>query len=108
MKFLPIRKPRTGVERLTALTRSNGLSRVEEKTIDCTYAFLGGGGCSIVTATPAAQLNVPISASPLALLYEYARCPTTRASCTESPTQWTSSALTYGRKLFDVKFKKAI
>jgi len=75
MKFLLIRKPRAGAERPTSkMIRAHKeyvLSRVKDKTIDCTYAFLGGGGCSIVNADSAEQLNERIFAAPLALFYEY-------------------------------------
>jgi hypothetical protein len=75
MKFLLIRKPRPGAERPTSkMIRDHKeyvLSSVKDKTIDCTYAFLGGGGCSIVNAESAEQLNERIFASPLALFYEY-------------------------------------
>jgi hypothetical protein len=75
MKFLLIRRPRAGAERPTSkMIRTHKeyvLSKVKDKSIDCTYAFLGGGGCSIVNADSAEQLNEQIFASPLALFYEY-------------------------------------
>ena len=75
MKFLLIRKPRVSAERPTSqMIRAHKeyvLSRLKDKTIDCTYAFLGGGGCSIVNADSTEQLNQRIFASPLALFYEY-------------------------------------
>ena len=75
MKFLLIRRPRAGAERPTSkMLRAHKeyvLSKVKDKSIDCTYAFLGGGGCSIVNADSAEQLNQQIFASPLAFFYEY-------------------------------------
>lgn len=75
MKFLLIRRPRAGAERPTSKDirahKDYVLSKVKDKSIDCTYAFLGGGGCSIVNADSAEQLNAQIFAAPLALFYEY-------------------------------------
>jgi hypothetical protein len=75
MKFLLIRKPRVGAERPTAQAiraqRDYVLGKVKEGVIDCTYAFLGGGGCSIVNAESAEKLNGDMFAGPMALFYEY-------------------------------------
>jgi hypothetical protein len=75
MKFLLIRKPRPGAERPTSqmirAQKDYVQSRVKDKSIDCTYAFVGGGGCAIVNADSAEDLNQRIFASPLALFYEY-------------------------------------
>lgn len=75
MKYLLIRKPRVGAERPTAQTirahKDYVLGRVKEGVIDCTYAFVGGGGCSIVNADSPESLNEQIFSSPMARFYEY-------------------------------------
>jgi len=75
MKFLLIRRPRVGAERPTAQTirahKEYVLGKVKEGVIDCTYAFVGGGGCSIINADSAERLNEQLFAGPLARFYEY-------------------------------------
>jgi hypothetical protein len=76
MKFLVIRKWRTGtgmtptVEMIRA-HKEVVLSAVKRGDADCTYAFLGGGGCSIQNAKSAEELNQRLMGSPLALFYEF-------------------------------------
>jgi hypothetical protein len=38
---------------------------------DCVYAFLGGGGCAILNADSAEELNQRLMGSPLGLFYEF-------------------------------------
>lgn len=75
MKFLLIRKPRPGVERPTSQAiraqKEYVLGKVKEGVVDCTYAFVGGGGCSIINADSADKLNEQLFGGPLALFYEY-------------------------------------
>ncbi len=75
MRYLLIRKPRVGVERPTAQTiraqKEYVLGKVKEGLVECTYAFLGGGGCSIVNADSPEKLNEQLFGGPMALFYEY-------------------------------------
>ena len=75
MKYLLIRKPRVGAERPTAQTirahKDYVLGKVKEGAADCTYAFVGGGGCSIINAESTEKLNEQLFAGPMALFYEY-------------------------------------
>jgi muconolactone delta-isomerase len=83
MKFLVVRKPRFGTGRLaTARLIREQKQRVAEAikagTIDCIYAFPGGGGnVLIVNADSAEQLNERIMATPLFLYSEYEIRPLT-------------------------------
>ena len=75
MKFLLIRRPRAGAERPTSQAiraqKEYVLGKVKEGVVDCTYAFVGGGGCSIINADSADRLNEQLFGGPLALFYEY-------------------------------------
>ncbi len=75
MKYLLIRKPRVGTERPTAQTiraqKDYVLGKVKEGLVECTYAFVGGGGCSIVSADSPEKLNEQLFGGPMALFYEY-------------------------------------
>jgi hypothetical protein len=75
MKYLLIRKPRAGAERPTAATiraqKEYVLGKLKEGVVDCTYAFVGGGGCSIINADSAEKLNEQLFGGPMALFYEY-------------------------------------
>ena len=75
MKFLLIRRPRPGAERPTSQAiraqKEYVLGKVKEGVVDCTYAFVGGGGCSIINADSADRLNEQLFGGPLALFYEY-------------------------------------
>lgn len=75
MKFLLIRRPRAGAERPTSQAiraqKEYVLGKVKEGIVDCTYAFVGGGGCSIINADSADRLNEQLFGGPLALFYEY-------------------------------------
>ena len=76
MKFLVIRKPRTGTGmRPTAeMVRAHKevvLSVVKRGDADCAYAFLGGGGFSIQNTNSAEDLNQRLMGSPLGLFYEF-------------------------------------
>lgn len=61
MKFLLIRKPRVGAQPPTAPTiraqKEYVLGLVKKGVVDCAYAFVGGGGCSIVNAESHEKLN---------------------------------------------------
>jgi hypothetical protein len=76
MKFLLIRKPRMG----TGMTPTSDMVRAHKETVlgalkrgeaDCVYAFVGGGGCSILNANSAEELNERLMSSPMALFYEF-------------------------------------
>lgn len=73
MKFLLIRRPRAGAERPTSQAiraqKEYVLGKVKEGIVDCTYAFVGGGGCSIINADSADRLNEQLFGGPLALFY---------------------------------------
>ena len=75
MKFLLIRRPRPGAERPTSQAirahKEYVLGKVKEGIVDCTYAFVGGGGCSIINADSADKLNEQLFGGPLALFYDY-------------------------------------
>ena len=75
MKFLLIRKPRVGVQPPTAQTiraqKEYVLGLAKKGVVDCVYAFVGGGGCSIVNAESHEKLNEMLFAGPMALNYEY-------------------------------------
>jgi hypothetical protein len=75
MKYLLIRRPRVGAERPTAQTiraqKEYVLGKLKEGVVDCTYAFVGGGGCSIINADSAEKLNEQLFGGPMALFYEY-------------------------------------
>ncbi len=76
MKFLVIRKPRTGtgVQPTSQMIRAHKevvLNAVKRGEADCTYAFLGGGGFSIQNANSTEELNQRLMGSPLALFYEF-------------------------------------
>jgi hypothetical protein len=76
MKFLVIRKPRTGtgmtptVEMIRA-HKEVVLSAVKRGDADYAYAFLGGGGFSVQNANSAEELNERLMSSPLELFYEF-------------------------------------
>jgi hypothetical protein len=76
MKFLLIRKPRMG----TGMTPTGEMVRAQKDTVlgalkrgeaDCVYAFVGGGGCAILNADSAEELNQRLMGSPLGLFYEF-------------------------------------
>jgi len=75
MKYLLIRKPRLGAERPTAQTirahKDYVLSKLKDGVADCVYAFVGGGGCSILNADSPEKLNEQIFSGPMARFYEY-------------------------------------
>ena len=76
MKFLVIRKPRPGalVQPTSQTIRAHKerlLAAVKSGEIDCTYAFVNGGGCSITNADSAENLNQRLFSSPLGLFYEF-------------------------------------
>ena len=75
MKFLLIRKPRMG----TGMTPTSEMVRTQKETVlgalkrgeaDCVYAFVGGG-CAILNANSAEELNQRLMGSPLGLFYEF-------------------------------------
>jgi hypothetical protein len=76
MKFLLIRKPRMG----TGMTPTSDMVRAQKETVlgalksgeaDCVYAFVGGGGCAILNANSAEELNQRLMGSPMGLFYEF-------------------------------------
>jgi glycine betaine/choline ABC-type transport system substrate-binding protein len=76
MKYLVILKPRIG----TGITRTVQMIRAQKETvlgalkrgeIDCTYAFVGGGGFRIQNANSTEELNQRLMGSPLGLFYEF-------------------------------------
>src|ERR1700747_1612340 len=72
MKFLVIRKPRTGTGMIPTaeMVRAHKevlLSAVKRGEADCAYAFLGGGGFSIQNADSAEDLSQRMMGSPLGL-----------------------------------------
>ena len=76
MKFLLIRKPRMG----TGMTSTSDMVRAQKETVlgalksgeaDCVYAFVGGGGCAILNANSAEELNQRLMGSPMGLFYEF-------------------------------------
>lgn len=76
MKFLVIRKPRTGTGMMPTVEMIRAhkevvLSAVKRGEADCTYAFLGGGGFSIQNANSTEELNQRLMGSPLGLFYEF-------------------------------------
>ncbi len=76
MKFLVIRKPRPGalVQPTSQTIRAHKerlLAAVKSGEVDCTYAFVGGGGCSITNANNAEDLNQRLFSAPLGLFYEF-------------------------------------
>ncbi len=76
MKFLVIRKPRVGAPvqptSQTIRAQKEGLlAAIKRGEIDCTYAFVGGGGFSIANANSAEELNQRMFSSPLGLFYEF-------------------------------------
>lgn len=76
MKFLVIRKPRVGalVQPTSQTIRAQKemlLAAVKRGDIDCAYAFVSGGGCSIANANSAEDLNQRLFSSPLGLFYEF-------------------------------------
>ena len=76
MKFLVTRKPRPGavVQPTSQTIRAHKevlLAAVKRGEIECTYAFVNGGGCSITNADSAEDLNRRLFSSPLGLFYEF-------------------------------------
>jgi hypothetical protein len=47
------------------------LNAVKEGVIDCTYAFIGGGGFGVANANSAEELNQRIMSSPMGLFYDF-------------------------------------
>ena len=75
MKFLVIRKPRTGTGMTPTVEMIRAhkvvLSAVKRGDADCAYAFLGGGGFSVQNASSAEELNERLMSSPRRLFYEF-------------------------------------
>jgi hypothetical protein len=70
MKFLVIRKPRFGTGRIATSKliregKQSAAEAVKAGTIDCIYAFPGGGNVAIVNADSPEQLNERLMATPL-------------------------------------------
>ncbi len=81
MKYLLIRKPRVGAAppsaQVVRAQKEYVLALVREGVLDCAYAFVGGGGCSIINADSPEKLNELLWGGPMALLYEYEVRPLT-------------------------------
>ena len=76
MKFLVIRKPRPGaiVQPTSQLIRAQKeglLGAIKRGEADCAYAFVGGGGISILNANTAEEVNQRLFGSPLGFFYEF-------------------------------------
>lgn len=76
MKFLVIRKPRAGalVQPTSQTIRAQKeavLGAVKRGEADCTYAFVGGGGFSILNASSTEDVNQRLFSSPLGFFYEF-------------------------------------
>lgn len=76
MKFLVIRKPRMGASMMPSgqMIRAHKevvLDALKRGEIDCTYAFVGGGGFSIQNANSAEELNQRLMGSPLGIFYDF-------------------------------------
>ncbi len=76
MKFLVIRRPRMGASVMPSaqLIRAHKevvLEALKRGDIDCTYAFVGGGGFSIQNANSAEELNQRLLGSPLGMFYDF-------------------------------------
>lgn len=76
MKFLVTRKPRTGalVQPTSQMIRAHKeglLGAIKRGEADCAYAFVGGGGISIVNADSTEEVNQRLFGSPLGLFYEF-------------------------------------
>ena len=76
MKFLVIRKPRAGTtiqptSQLIRAQKEGLLGAIKRGEADCAYAFVGGGGISILNANSAEEVNQRLFGSPLGLFYEF-------------------------------------
>src|SRR5260370_15631698 len=76
MKFLVIRKPRAGavVQPTSQLIRAQKeglLGAIKRGDADCAYAFVGGGGISILNANSADEVNQRLFGSPLGFFYDF-------------------------------------
>jgi len=76
MKFLVIRKPRVSMNpgptsQMIRAQKETLLNAVKEAVIDCTYAFIGGGGFGIANANSTEELNQKIMSAPMALYYDF-------------------------------------
>jgi hypothetical protein len=76
MKFLVIRKPRVGAlvqptSKTIRAQKEGLLAAIKRGEADCAYAFVGGGGISIVNANSAEEVNQRLFGSPLGFFYEF-------------------------------------
>jgi len=76
MKFLVIRKPRAGalVQPTSQMIRAQKeglLGAIKRGEVDCAYAFVGGGGISILNTNSAEDVNQRLFGSPLGLFYDF-------------------------------------
>jgi hypothetical protein len=76
MKFLVIRKPRVGAVvqptgQLLRAQKEGLLAAIKRGEVDCAYAFVGGGGFSIINANSTEEVNERLFGSPLGLFYEF-------------------------------------
>jgi hypothetical protein len=64
----------------TGMTPTSDMVRAQKETVlgtlksgeaDCVYAFVGGGGCAILNANSAEELNQRLMGSPMGLFYEF-------------------------------------
>jgi hypothetical protein len=76
MKFLVIRRPRAGAlvrptSQMIRAQKEGLLAAVKRGEADCTYAFVGGGGFSILNANSTDEVNQRLFGSPLGFFYEF-------------------------------------
>jgi hypothetical protein len=76
MKFLVIRRPRVGMSpgptsQMIRAQKEVVLNAVKQGSVDCTYAFVGGGGFSVQNAASAEELNQRLMGSPMGLFYDF-------------------------------------
>src|SRR6266849_10764623 len=76
MKFLVIRRPRAGAiiqpnRQLIRAQKEGLLSAIKRGEADCAYAFVGGGGISILNADSTEEVNQRLFSSPLGFFYDF-------------------------------------
>src|SRR5713101_3210872 len=82
MKFLVIRKVRTGTgmqptSQMIRAQKEVVLGAVKRGEADCAYAFVGGGGFSVLNANSAEEVNQRLLGSPMGLFYDFEVRPLT-------------------------------
>lgn len=83
MKFLVVRKPRINAALVASSKairehKEGAANAIKQKTIDCIYGLLGGGGSvAVVNADSAEQLQENLANTPLFLFSEFEIRPLT-------------------------------